>query len=63
MKLREFNFNNINERVLSVMDGKTDVVWDFIGEALKKIPHLADREIESTNVFFDTFVIRLKKEE
>jgi hypothetical protein len=31
----------------------------FIGEVLKQIPHFAEREIKSTNYYFDAFVIRL----
>jgi hypothetical protein len=63
MKLREFNFNSIPVRGLSIfVDGK-EIAMGFIGEVLRKIPiECADYEIESTNYFFDVFVIRLKSE-
>ncbi len=59
MKLKEFNFNNITVRGLSIfVDGK-EVASGFIGEVLKKITHLKDYEIKDTNYYFDMFVIRL----
>lgn len=61
MKLREFNFNDIPVRGLSIFVGEKEVEMGFIGEVLRKIPHLADHEILSTNIYFDTFVIRLKE--
>jgi hypothetical protein len=36
-------------------------VCEIFGEVLRSVVHLADREIESCNTFFDVFVIRLKK--
>lgn len=59
MKLREFNFNTIPVKGLSVFVDDKEVAMGFIGEVLRQIPHLADYEIKSTNVYIDTFVIRL----
>ena len=61
MKLREVKFNDIPYRGISIfVDGK-EIACGFIGEVLRKIPvECADYEIESTNPFFDLFVIRLK---
>lgn len=61
MKLREVKFNDIPVSGLSIfVDGK-EIAMGFIGEVLRKIPvECADYEIESTNYFFDTYVIRLK---
>ena len=59
MKLREFNFNEIPVKGLSIFVGDKEVATGFIGEVLKQIPHLADYEIKSTNIYIDTFVIRL----
>ena len=61
MKLKEFNFNNIPVKELSVYVGEKEVAYSYIGEVLKKIPHLAEHEILSTNIYFGTFVIRLKE--
>jgi len=36
-----------------------EIASGFIGEVLRKIPHLANYEIKDTNYYFDTFVIRL----
>lgn len=59
MKLREFKFNEIPVKGLSIfIDGK-EVASGFIGEVLRQIPHLADYEIKETNYYLDTFVIRL----
>ena len=59
MKLREFNFNEIPVKGLSIfVDGK-EIAMGFIGEVLRQIPHLADYEIKETNYYMDTFVIRL----
>lgn len=59
MKLREFKFNEIPVKGLSIfVDGK-EVASGFIGEVLRQIPHLADHEIKETNYYLDTFVIRL----
>lgn len=60
MKLRDFKFNNIPVKGLSIFVGKKEVANGFIGEVLRQIPHLADYEIEGTNIYFDEFVIRLK---
>lgn len=62
MKLKDFNFNDIPVKELSVFVGKKEVEYDYIGEVLKRIPHLAEHEILSTNTYFGTFVIRLKGE-
>lgn len=51
-RLRDLKYNND--------DGK-EVACGFIGEVLRSVAHLADREVESYNTFFDMFVIRLKK--
>ena len=59
MKLREFNFNEIPVKGLSIFVDDKEVAMGFIGEVLRKIPHLADHEIKSTNIYIDTFVIRL----
>jgi len=61
MKLREFKFNDIPVPGLSIfVDGK-EIAMGYIGDVLRKIPiECADYEIESTNYFFDVFVIRLK---
>ena len=61
MKLREVKFNDIPVPGLSIfVDGK-EIACGFIGEVLRKIPiECADYEIESTNYFFDIYVIRLK---
>lgn len=62
MKLREFKFNDIPVKGLSIFVGKKQVITGFIGEVLRQIPHLADYEIEDTNIYFDEFVIRLKED-
>jgi hypothetical protein len=61
MKLKEFNFNEIPVRGLSIFVDDKEVAMGFIGETLRKIVplNLADKEIKSTNIYFDTFVIRL----
>jgi hypothetical protein len=59
MKLREFNFNDINARGLSVYVNGKEVATGFIDEVLKQIPHLADYEIKKTSYYFDVFVIYL----
>ena len=60
MKLREVKFKEIPVHGLSIfVDGK-EIASGFIGEVLRKIPiECADYEIESTNYFFDIYVIRL----
>lgn len=59
LKLREFNFNEIPAKGLSIFVNDKEVAMGFIGEVLKEIPHLADYEIKETNYYMDTFVIRL----
>lgn len=59
MKLKDFDFNEIPVRGLSIFVDNKEVACGFISEVLKKIPHLKDCEIKSTNYYFDTFVIRL----
>ena len=61
MKLKEFNFNEIPVRGLSIFVDNKEVAMGFIGETLRKIAplNLADKEIKETNIYFDTFVIRL----
>ena len=64
MKLREFNFNAIPVPGLSIFVEGKEIAMGFIGDVLRKIPiKYADYEIESTNYFFDVFVIRLKNAE
>lgn len=60
MKLRDFNFNTVHVRGLSIFVDNKEVACGFIGEVLKQIPHLADYRIVSTNIYFDIFVIRLE---
>lgn len=62
-RLRDLKYNNIACfcNGLSIYDDGKEVVFGFIGEVLRSVVHLADREIESCNTFFDVFVIRLKK--
>lgn len=62
-RLRDLKYNNILCfcNGLSVYDGEKEVACGFIGEVLRSVVSLADREIESYNTFFDVFVIRLKK--
>lgn len=59
MKLRDFKLNNIPVECLSVFVDDKEVAMGFVGEVLQKIPHLMDCEIVSTNIYIDTFVIRL----
>lgn len=59
MKLKEFNFNSIPVRGLSIFKDDKEVAMGFIGEVLKQIPHLANCEIKDTNYYMDVFVIRL----
>ena len=59
MKLREFDFNEIPVKGLSIFVNDKEVAMGFIGEVLREIQHLADHEIKSTNIYIDTFVIRL----
>ena len=60
MTLREFKFRQLRCPGLSIFVDDKEVASGFIGEVLRKIPHLADYEIVSTNMFFDMYVIRLK---
>jgi hypothetical protein len=62
MKLREFKFRDLPKGCgLSIFSEGKEVAMGFIGEVLKKpeIIALAEREIQSTNWFFDVFVIRV----
>ena len=59
MKLREFNFNEIPVKGLSIFLDDKELVMGFIGEVLMQVSHLADYEIKETNYYMDTFVIRL----
>jgi len=59
LKLKEFNFNSITVRGLSIFNGDKEVACGAIGEVLKQIPHLKDFEIKDTNYYTDYFVIRL----
>ena len=59
MKLKEFDFNSISVKGLSIFKDGKEVASGFIGEVLKQIPHLANYKIKSTNNYFDTFVIRV----
>jgi hypothetical protein len=58
-RLRDIKYNDIDVPGLSIIDGEKEVASGFIGEVLRKIPHLADREVRSTNYFFDMFVKRI----
>ena len=60
MRLREIKFNDIPYKGISIfVDGK-EISCGLIGDVLREIPiECADYEIESTNPFFDLFVIRL----
>lgn len=62
-RLRDLKYNNIACfcNGLFIYDDGKEVACGFIGEVLRSVVHLADREIESCNTFFDVFVIRLKK--
>ena len=69
MKLREFKFNSIMQPGLCILEEGATVLErglcyeGYIGEVLQKIPiEWADREIKETRVYFDIFVIELKKE-
>ena len=63
MKLREFNFNSLPVPGLSIFVDWKEIAMGYIGDVLRAIPvECADYEIESTNYFFDVFVIRLKSE-
>lgn len=59
LKVRDINFNDIWATHLSVFVDDKEVATGFIGEVLKKIPHLADSEVKSTNYYFNAYVIRL----
>lgn len=62
-RLRDLKYNNIACFCsgLSIYDDGKEVACGFIGEVLRSVAHLADREVERCNTFFDMFVIRLKK--
>lgn len=59
MKLNEFDFNSISTRGLAIYENGTLIASGFIGDVLRRIPHLKDKEILDTNYYFDEFVIRL----
>lgn len=59
MKLVEFNFNSIPVPGLSIFVDGSEVAAGFIAEVLRSIPHLKSHIIQSTNFYFDMFVIRL----
>ena len=59
MKLIEFDFNKIEQIGLTIfVDGELEASG-FIGDVLKKIPHLKEREIKETRIYFDEFVIEV----
>ncbi|HML37335.1 MAG TPA: hypothetical protein PKA19_07950 [Bacillota bacterium] len=59
MKLKEVKFNNLSVPYLSIfVDGK-EVAFGLIGEVLRQVVHLAEKEIKETNYFFEAYVIRL----
>lgn len=60
-QLVDIRFKEVGVRGLSIFIGDKEIASGFIGEVLDKVPHLAEYEIESTNYYFDTFVIRLKE--
>jgi len=65
IKLEEFKFYELKAKGLkglSVFVGEKEVASGFIVDVLKIIPHLAKYEIESTNTYFDTFVVRLRSD-
>ena len=65
MKLEEFKFYELKGKGLkglSVFVGEKEVASGYIVDVLKIIPHLAKYEIESTNTYFDTFVVRLRSD-
>lgn len=57
--LKDINYNNLCIKGLSIFDDDKEVASGFIGEVLKKIPHLADKEVKSSNYFFDMLVLRV----
>ena len=59
MRLREFNFNEIEVKGLSIFVDDKEVAMGFIGDVLREIPHLADYTIKEADYYMDTFVIRL----
>lgn len=59
MKLKEFNFNEIPVLGLSIFVDDKEVETGLIDNVLRRISLLAEKEIKSTNIYFDTFVIRL----
>ncbi len=65
MKLREFNFNSLKKPIipttLCVKDGNKEYEGRSVGETLRMLPlELANREIDKSWWFFNTFVITLK---
>lgn len=66
MKLREFNFNTIGVIGLIIIDEDNKKEYSgFIGEVLKMqdVINIADKEIKSTNYYFNQFVIRIYEKE
>lgn len=63
MKLRHFPFNCLKNRPhikgLSIFVDDKNVSTGTIGEVLRSIPHLADKDIKDVNEYFDLYVIRL----
>ena len=65
MKLREFNFNSLKHpftpTTLCVKDGDKSYEGQSVGETLRMLPlELANREIDESWWFYNTFVIKLK---
>ena len=57
--LKDINYNNLCMEGLIIIDGNKEVASGFIGEVLKKISYLADKEVKSSNYFFDMLVLRV----
>lgn len=61
MKLKEFDFNTVCAKGLSIFLGDKEVAAGFKGEVLRQVQHLAEYEINQTNYYLDDMlVIRLK---
>jgi hypothetical protein len=62
MKLRDFKFNEIDAKGLSIFVGGKEIAMGFTGDVLRQVPHLADYDVVSSNYYLgDTYVIRLKE--
>jgi hypothetical protein len=62
MKLKDINFREIPFGIgyLSVFDGDAEIAFDSIGRVLKALTaEYAEREVKSTNYYFEAFVVRL----